>query len=611
MKGRRASSGPGTDRFPVGGLAIAAVVALAPFLLSGYWLRILTIVALTGVVATGVNLTYGFAGELALHHAAVYAVGAFVGGISMNGGVPVGLALVLALLAALVLGLVTGLPGLRLSGWPLALLTFFMVFLVPDVAEILKGQTGGYGGLPIEVYWSTRSWFWVTWGFTVTWMFGFRNLLTSQWGGAFKVLRQSPQLAESLGIDAVRLKLAAYVAGAIPAGVCGALFALGQGFVGPSDFSLQLAIMFLVAAVLGGLGSIYGPFVGAAVLVVLPEKLTAFERYSVAAYGIALVAAAVFVPGGGAGVARRLIHSRAGGGRPAGAGEEAVAATAPISTLSAIAEPMALVVDGVSKAFDGNVALLDVSLECRPGEITGLVGPNGSGKTTLLNVINGYVRPDAGAVHLGGAPLPMGRPSRVARHRVARTFQTPRLPAGMTTLDAVAVALFPRRRWNVLQAAVRTSRWRRETDAERRQALEVLGWLGLVQQADLPAEVLSLGQKRLLEIARALVQSPAVLLLDEPASGLSEAEIRLLAEVLRRLKERGLTVVLVEHNSELVLSIADRVYCLAAGSVLADGPAREVLEDERVVEAWIGQATDHSGVGHEGEGGSQGVEAPC
>jgi len=572
---------------------------MVPLCIDSYWTGEISQVAILAMAAMGFNVTFGYAGELALQQAAIYAVGAYVGAVLLNHGVAVPFAILGVLVAALAVGLVTGLPGLRFSGWSLALLTFFMVFVIPDLVLLFKSQTGGTIGLSITTYWSVGRLYELTLGVLVVSLFVIRNLVTSQWGLTLKVMRQSPELAESFGIKVHTVKFAAYVLGALPAAAAGMLFALSEGFINTTDFDLNLAVLILAAGVLGGLGSVYGPVLGAAVLVLLPERLSTFGQYSIVVYGAVLVLVAVAVPGGGAGLFRKLI-ARLGLDRFTASPPGGSSAAEPPSADSAVARLTAdddvsraagsLDVDGVSVSFDGLRALDSVSMSAQPGVVTGLVGPNGSGKTTLLNVINGYVTPAAGSINVNGTTVRPGRPAAISRSGLARTFQTPRIPEDMTTLDAVRAALFSERSVNVVQSILRTRGWWRATRAETQRAVAALDAVGLYARAGQMASGLSLGEKRLLEIARALVRRPSVVLLDEPASGLSEHEIEEFVIALDELKKTSAAIILVEHNAALVHRVADRVYCLATGRVIASGEPEAVLSDERVIQAWLGRA---------------------
>ena len=253
-----------------------------------------------------------------------------------------------------------------------------------------------------------------------------------------------------------------------------------------------------------------------------------------------------------------------------------------------------LAVAGVSKSFSGLSALTDISLSAEAGQVTAIIGPNGSGKTTLLNVISGFYRADAGTVTIGGA-AGRSRPHDVARAGIARTFQTPLVPTGITVEQAVAAGRYMSQYRGVASAVLRLPGYRKTRDADRAEAHRVLALVGIEEHADADAAALPLGTRRLLEVARALIARPRLILLDEAASGLDEPEIDKLAVLISRIRAAGGTVILVEHNFRLVLSLADRIHVLAQGRLLASGSADDIQHDPAVLREYLGVEPDGAG----------------
>jgi branched-chain amino acid transport system permease protein len=273
-------------------------------------------------------------------------------------------------------------------------------------------------------------------------------------------------------------------------------------------------------------------------------------------------------------------------------------------------------VHGVAKAFGGNQALAGVDLVALPGQVTALIGPNGSGKTTLLNMICGFYRTDAGTIRLGDRELQGRAPYVVARAGVARTFQTPNIPSGITVLEAVTAGRYTAQPAGVLAAVLRLPRYRRVRRGDYEEARRMLALVGIEDLEGVEATALPLGQRRLLEVARSLVGRPGVLLLDEVASGLDEDEVQRLAEVIGRVRDAGGTVVLVEHNFQLVLSLADDIYALAHGQLMAHGTPAQIESDPRVMREYLGIVEDDQGselvlgdLVAEGAGNTAGEEA--
>lgn len=567
-----------------------------PFAIS----RQIQLTLILALVVSGLNLSLGYAGELALGQAAMYAAGAYAAGMLSNAGqTDLLVQLAVGAVVALIVGVVTGIPGLRLGGWSLAMTSFFLVLLVPDVLAIFKEATGGRNGLTgidaptlfglkltdDHVYIAIAV-------VTILWFAVLRNIVVSRHGVAFRVLKRSPVLASSLGISVFRMKLLAYALGAVPAGLAGVLFANLDLYISPEAFSFTFATTVLAASVLGGSASVYGALIGAAILQFGLNQSRDFQEYALVFTGAFLVIGGVFLTGGLAGVVKTVIAKL--DARAAKAAAASAATTAPPVVQADVGtfEGKTLTVTDVSKSFGGNKALKSVSLSAPPGRVTALIGPNGSGKTTLLNMVCGFYRTDSGTIDLDGKHLQSLSPDAVARAGVARTFQTPHIPEGVSVFDAVVSGRYISHRASILDAVFRSPRFRRVRAADRSEAEQMLALVGLTRYRDAEATSLPLGMRRLLEVARSLVSHPGVLLLDEVASGLDEHDVDLLADVIRKVTAAGGTVVLVEHNFQLVLSLADEIVVLAHGEVMAQGTPAEIGSNPRVLSEYLGVDPD-------------------
>jgi branched-chain amino acid transport system permease protein len=597
-------------RFP--SYTVPAVLAIVAVFLPELGLdassqRQVILIAILTLLVSGLNLSLGYAGELAMGGAAIYAAGAYVSGfLGSRGHTDLLLQIAVSAVVAFALGLVTGLPGLRLGSWSLAMTSFFLVLLVPDVVVLLADQTGGRLGLagiqPATIFGSTvdaRGYYTFAVLVAVVWLVVVRNIVTSTHGIAFRVLRQSPVLAASSGMSVYRTKLTAYAIGSIPAGLAGTLFANLDRYVSTVTFDFTLVVTILAASILGGSASVYGAVVGAAILQIGPNESSDFQKYALVVYGVFLVIGGVVLSNGVSGIARtgwRRVTARIP------ALSEASLPTTPdvqaggTSSSEETFPGGRLSVEHISKSFNGVHALRDVSITASAGAVVGLIGPNGSGKTTLLNVICGFYKADSGSASIDGVRLP-SRPHLAARNGVARTFQTPILPEDLTVAEAVAAALYAHQYQSFISAILRLPSYRRHRRFQQARVAEILELIGLGAQASIPAASLPLGTRRLVEVARALVVGPRLLLLDEAASGLDEGEIAKLANLVRRIREAGATVILVEHNFQLVLSLCDRISVLSHGEVVAEGPPNEIATNPRVMAEYLGidpGASEHS-----------------
>lgn len=604
-------------------LAIAALLILLPFWDNDpYWIRQISLIAVLALVVSGVNLSFGYAGEIQFGQVFMFAFGTYVTMILAtrvwNEVIP--LVLIGGLAAALV-GAVIAPPALRIGGWSLALASFFLVITIPDLVAIFSKYTGGLEGL-IGIpspniagkALSTNGLYEVTIIVTIIWFAVYRNLVTSRYGVVFRILRQSPVLAGSLGFSPGSLKLMAYTAGAFPAGMAGCLFGYISLIVDPSYFGLSLAIGIVAASLLGGIESVYGVFIASAILQLGPQSSLSFAQYAPVAYGAFLIIAAVVFRQGLGGLGKKLAlrlnrvlvgdaeaaHTIAAGSLSAHVGEHADAEVAELRherhgiSLGDLGGHV-LRAESVSKSFGGVHALSGVSLMAEPGRVTALIGANGSGKTTMLNLICGYATPDNGTITFGDTALGGLAPHRIARVGVGRTFQTPSVPRGVSVLDVVASGRFNLDRCGLVASILRMPKYWRSRRTDRREALVLLELVGLTSLADQDASSLSLGNRRLVEVARALCGRPGLLLLDEPASGLSTEETERLGQVITAAARAGAAVILIEHNFSFVTSVSDSAHVLELGKLIASGTPATIAKDPLVIESFLGQPSREAG----------------
>jgi len=570
----------------IGVLAVAALVAAAIVTADGYQVYVISLVGLTAMVGIGINILLGLTGQISLGHAGFYAIGAYVGAIltttyewSFWAALPV------AGLIAGIAGMLLAIPALRVRGPYLAMVTIAFGFVIEQGAAEWKEVTGGWNGImfiPLPE----------AFGYTfierdvallvAVLTFGavalFARLNASAWGKAMRAVRDSELASRSLGLDPVMIRTAAFTLSAAITGLAGAIFASLTQFISPESFPFIQSILFLLVAIIGGIGTVLGPVVGALVVVLLPEFLSALAEYRLLFVGFLLLVVLVATPRGVVGeIERRL---RRVDERPARAGELDVA-----GFLSRSGEGEPLAVEGLSVSFGGVIAVDEVSLRAEPGAITSIIGPNGAGKTSVLNLVCGYLRPEAGAVRLGNRDV-TGQPAQtIARAGIARTYQTTQLFENLSVRENLEIAV---RRGRLGSIGVALA-GRPASGAEERETVEGLlafvGYSGPVEQL---ASALPHVDKRLVEIARALAIRPAVLLLDEPAAGLGLKDTADLGRLLRRIADAGVAVVIVEHDMSLVMEISDHVYVLDAGACIAEGPPARVRSDQQVREAYLG-----------------------
>jgi branched-chain amino acid transport system permease protein len=571
------------------GLAVLAAWPLA--FSSSYDLRVLTLAGIYALLTLGFQFVFGHAGALALTQGTFFGLGAYVSGLlGLNYGWGLETTLPLAMLAPLLLAALIAAPVLRLESHYFALATLGIGQVMLLVAIQWQTVTGGANGLPgvpgVRLFGETLPrglpllafvWGLVALGAFLLWR-ATRGLL----GRAYTIMREHDYAAMSLGIDIWSLRLNAFLASSVFAGIAGALYVHTIRVISPEVLEFHIMVAVLSMAVVGGRTRVAGAILGAFLLVHLPEWFRGLDKFYLIAYGLVLLAMIIVAPDGLVGAMEKL--------RARWLPEPPPPRPAPVPLPARRDRPAAsgplLRVESVSLSFGGLKALDQVGLELAEGEIIGLIGPNGSGKTSLVNCITRLYRADDGLIAFAGHDLGRMAPAAVARAGVARTFQNINLVDGMTALDNVAVA-----RAGVERVGLARALFGVPDDglaAARGHAMQLLAELGVADIAMRPCGSLAYGIKRRVEIARALAMQPRLLLLDEPAAGLNASEQRDLADRLRTLAASGLTLLVVEHNMPFLMPLAQRIVCLDAGRVIAVGTPAEIRRDPGVIRAYLG-----------------------
>ena len=592
----------GIGAFGLGCLCLVPLVSN-----DSYLVYVGTLTAIYALAAVGLNIVHGFGGQISLGHGSLVAVGAYVTAIlTVSHGWPVIATLVPAMAAAVVAAIVMSLPSLRLSRWTLAVITMAFALIVEGFLNGDQGLTGGGNGLVgiPGVDFSGRqltssSIYLVLLVLMFLALFFSRNIRRSSQGLALIAIRDSELVAQSLGIGVPRKKVWAFAISGIPAGLAGAMWASLGGTVSPGQFDISFSVLLFLVILIGGDGRIVGPVLGALMMELLPQILTSFQQYQLIIYAALLLIIAILVPDGlagiGVGIAGYLRRLRASGRTPAPAAGKGLAedgpagpATHPAIDLAETYHGASLAVADLSRYFGGVRALSRVSFQVAAGSVVGMIGPNGSGKTTLLNMISGLYQPTAGQILFDGEVVNGERASARARRGIGRTFQIPRLLDREDVLSNVVVGASRLRHRSILLWLVRAPVVRREEVFYRQEALAWLGRFGIADLWDRPAGDLSHGDKRTVEIVRAMMSRPRLLLLDEPSSGLGTEEVNRLQQAIAAIARAGVTVVLVEHHIALVRRVADEIVVLDQGVLIANGSVQDVLTNQTVVDAYLG-----------------------
>jgi len=602
-------------------LVLAVVLAIAPIALPVNLVNMGVYALIYGLAAIGLSLLMGLAGQVSLGHAAFFAVGAYTQAILVTKTqVPGILAAVLAVAASMLVALVVGLPLLRLRGHFLALATLGLGIIVAVVARELEvtGGTSGIFGIPKpsflgRIYDSPQEYFWLLAPFVVIGLWLAQRLVHSRTGRALGAVNDSEVAAECLGVNTYALRVRVFVLAAGYAGLAGVFYAHWLAVVSPEAAGFELSVTLLLMVVLGGLGTVWGAVIGAVAVEALDEGMRSFipklipgasGEVQLLGFGIVLVLLVVLLPGGLAQLWARVTRRR--GTAPATAavsraehdGNDAAMEYSGLQALSRLlaqadvtesGSPL-LSIRGLTMRYGGVTALGDIDLDVRAGEIFALIGPNGAGKTTAFNIITGVLEPTAGTVTLRGTEVQGRRPHVIATLGATRTFQNLQVFGSTTVLGNVKVARHLRSRSGIFRGMLGLAgREEREIDDWARTAVAALG---LTEHADRRVTDLAFGQQRKVEVARALALAPALLLLDEPMAGLSGTERDSLAWLLRRVRSAGISVLLVEHDVDAVMALADRVAVLDDGRLIALGEPEDVRANPAVIAAYLGTDAD-------------------
>jgi ABC-type branched-subunit amino acid transport system ATPase component/ABC-type branched-subunit amino acid transport system permease subunit len=596
-----------SNRLPYA-IAIAIFLLLPWLPVNGFYIFLAQTFFYTAIAVTGLNLLLGLSGQMSLGQAGFYALGAYGSALtSLKLGWPVPLSITFGVLIAAIGGGLVGVFALRTRGLYLAMTTLAVGYVLDIVGQRWISLTGGAMGLSgvpsLDLGFPKMSatvFFYVSGGSLIIVQLLADFINQSRLGRNLRAIRESEVFAASVGVEVNLWKAAIFAFAAALAGLGGAFFAHQSGYVGSDAFSVRLSIALLIATVVGGLGTKTGPLLGTLILMAIVEVIADIHKYGLLIYGSILLVVLLAFPKGAAGLISSLALRFKGGtsnstttsvqdGDRTSAG---VNDSSPQNTPDSGTLPMqqggntSLSIQGISKSYSGLKAVDQASVEVKPNTIHGLIGPNGAGKSTIINMIAGIYRADEGSIHLGDLDLSSLDIAKRANLGLARTFQNLQLIEGVSLLDNVLLGIAHKHSYSK-DFVTWLSGDELEGD-ERKEAFAILEFFGLAQFADRLPTQLPYGHRKLIELARAIAQRPKMLLLDEPIAGMNTQEAKAIAQVIRKLREHGITILLVEHNMEFVMSVCDTISVLNFGKLIACGTPAEIQNNPEVIEAYLG-----------------------
>ncbi|WP_040207430.1 branched-chain amino acid ABC transporter ATP-binding protein/permease [Neobacillus jeddahensis] len=567
-----------------------------PLFAGDYYMRIISLIFIYMILAIGYNISAGFSGITSFAFAAHYGVGAYVSAVAITRyNMPFLIGLLAGALASGLVGLVVSLPASKVKHHYLALISIGLLEIVQQILNEWQWFTGGAGGMYIpswNIFNIMLNNFQKYYFILIIMLFCValqRNLRKSRWGRDLIAIKNNEIAAAGVGINFSKYRIAGYFLSSMLAGLAGSVYASFSGYLSPDTFNFEFTVFILLMAVLGGEGTLSGPIIGAVIATFVPMLFNATPDLKQIVFGALLVVLPQVMPAGISGTIKKYFKEIDHNKYIVDQTEQNEFDIQSNFMKDHSEMEDILVVKGLTKRFGGVTAVDGLDMTIKRGTVHSLIGPNGAGKSTTVNMITGIDKPSEGSIIFNGKEITGNKIFNLTRKGLSRTYQHVRLFTNLSVVENVAIGGRLFYTYSIFDSIFRTRKMKKEERKSFHEAMEYLKIINLYDKANYDPESLSAGQQKLLELARALYMKPDLLVLDEPCAGLSETETLEFSKIIHKIRNAGISILLIEHHMDLVMEISDYITVIDYGKKIAEGDPASVTTNPVVKTAYLGE----------------------
>lgn len=575
--------------------AFVVLCLLAPAFVGRYYVGYILVIFIYCILSIGFNIASGFCGVTTFSTGAIYAAGAYTAAIMYTSlGVPFILSALIGSIAAGVISFIISMSAYMVNGIYLSLVSFGVIEVVLQILSQSKFTGGSQGfrvakwiffGMPVSV----KAKYYIAFAMVVIAFIIQRNIKKSLWGRDFLAMKDDETAASGVGINFRKTRVIGFFISSVISGFAGVLYATYMGYISPDTFGFGISIMILLMVITGGPGTLSGPIVGSIIITVVPELFNANPEMKVIFYGTMLIIITQVMPKGIVGIIKDRFKEVENNKYISKMNPNAITDFSKYAIKNESAVEDVLVLKGLTKQYGGLTAVNNLDLTVKRGTIHALIGPNGAGKSTCVNNITGIEKPTSGEVWFNGEDVTGMETYNLVEKGMTRTYQHVRLFNSMSVIDNVATGSHFDKYYGLFHALFQTGKKHRLDREAYIEAQECLQLLGIGDKSNDMPDNLSAGQQKLLEIGRALIAKPDLLLLDEPCAGLTEVETEQFAELMKKIRNTGISILLIEHHMNLVMEVSDWITVIDHGVKIAEGTPEKVSKEKAVRTAYLGE----------------------